>query len=91
MVDGTALGGPQDLRAALLARSDVFVATLTERLMTYALGRELEPRHAGRPRRRACRRGGELHLRSLLQAIVASDSFQKRVKTGDAPVPREVD
>ena len=42
MVDGTELRGPQDLRRALLARSDVFVAALTERLMTYALGRELE-------------------------------------------------
>ena len=29
-------------------------------------------------------------LRALVQAIVASDSFQKRMKTGDAPVPNAV-
>jgi hypothetical protein len=26
-------------------------------------------------------------LRALVQGIVASDSFQKRTKTGDSPVP----
>jgi hypothetical protein len=88
MVDGTALGGPQDLRAALLARSAVFVATLTERLMTYALGRELGshdmPVVRGVVRAAAAE---DYTLRSLLQAIVSSDSFRKRAKTGDAPVP----
>jgi hypothetical protein len=34
--------GPDDLRRALLSRPDQFVQTLTERLMTFALGRELE-------------------------------------------------
>ncbi len=87
MVDGTALGGPQDLRAALLARSDVFVATLTERLMTYALGRELGSHDMPVVRGVVRAAAAESYtLRSLLQAIVASDSFQKRVKTGDAPV-----
>jgi uncharacterized protein DUF1592/uncharacterized protein DUF1588/uncharacterized protein DUF1585/uncharacterized protein DUF1587/uncharacterized protein DUF1595 len=88
MVDGTALSGPQDLRKALLARSDVFVATFTERLMTYALGRELTA--ADMPVVRGVVRAAapEDHtLRALVQAIVASDSFQKRVKAGDAPVP----
>ena len=42
MTDGTQLAGPDDLRRALLSRSDAFVTALTERLMTYALGRELE-------------------------------------------------
>ncbi|HWK54271.1 MAG TPA: DUF1592 domain-containing protein [Hyphomicrobiales bacterium] len=39
--DGVAIDGPADLRAALVARSDMFVQTLTENLMTYALGRQL--------------------------------------------------
>ena len=34
--------GPAQLRAALLARSDAFVTSGTEKLMTYALGRRLE-------------------------------------------------
>ena len=41
------------LRQALLKRPEVFVGTLTEKLLTYALGRGLEPpRHAGRARDR---------------------------------------
>ncbi len=88
MVDGTALRGPQDLRAALLARSDVFVAAMTERLMTYAMGRELESNDM--PVVRAVVRAAareDYTLRALVQAIVASDTFRKRVKAGDAPVP----
>jgi hypothetical protein len=42
MPDGTQFGGPDGLRQALLG-SDRFVMTLTEKLMTYALGRGLEP------------------------------------------------
>jgi hypothetical protein len=42
MVDGTKLSGPASLREALMSRSDVFVSTLTEKLMTYALGRGLK-------------------------------------------------
>ena len=42
LVDGTILNGPDDLRAALLKRHDQFVQTLTEKLMTYALGRGVE-------------------------------------------------
>jgi hypothetical protein len=88
MVDGTALRGPQDLREALLARSDAFVATFAERLMTYAMGRELTPQDM--PVVRGVVRTAAAHdntLRALVQAIVASDSFQRRMKTGDAPVP----
>ena len=33
--------GPSDLRKALLARPDQFVQTITEKLMTFALGRSL--------------------------------------------------
>ena len=39
MVDGTKLSGPASLREALLSRSDVFVSTLTQKLMTYGMGR----------------------------------------------------
>ena len=88
MVDGTALRGPQDLREALLARSDAFVSTFAERLMTYAMGRELTA--ADMPVMRGVVRAAAADdntLRALVQAIVASDSFQERMKTGDAPVP----
>jgi hypothetical protein len=87
MVDGTALSGPQDLRAALLARSNVFVAAFTERLMTYALGSELTAADMPVVRGVVRAAAAENHtLRALVQAIVASDSFRKRVKMGGVPV-----
>jgi hypothetical protein len=42
LVDGTAVSGPNDLRLALLKRPDQFAQTVTEKLMTYALGRSIE-------------------------------------------------
>ncbi|HEU4620072.1 MAG TPA: DUF1592 domain-containing protein [Gammaproteobacteria bacterium] len=42
LADGTAVDGPIDLRKALLERPDQFVQTLTEKLMTFALGRGIE-------------------------------------------------
>ena len=42
LVDGTAVNGPADLRAALLAQPEQFVQTLTEKLSMYALGRSIE-------------------------------------------------
>ena len=42
LVDGTPVSGPVDLRAALNRRPEQFVQTLTEKLMTYALGRSVE-------------------------------------------------
>ena len=42
LADGTPVDGPVALRKALPARPNVFVGTLTEKLMTYALGRGLE-------------------------------------------------
>src|SRR5207237_5832901 len=42
MPDGTKFEGAAGLRTALLNRSELFVTTLTEKLLTYALGRGLE-------------------------------------------------
>jgi hypothetical protein len=42
LADGTKINGLEDLRKALLAHPERFVGTLTEKLMTYALGRGLE-------------------------------------------------
>jgi hypothetical protein len=41
--DGTNINGISDLRTALLARPENFVDNLTGKLLTYALGRGLEP------------------------------------------------
>ena len=42
LVDGTPVSGPDDLRQALVKRPQQFVQTMTERLLTYALGRSVE-------------------------------------------------
>ena len=41
MLDGTEFDGVEGLREALLRRSDLFLTTVTEKLLTYALGRGL--------------------------------------------------
>jgi mono/diheme cytochrome c family protein len=43
LYDGTRMTGPAGLRAALLKHQDMFVLSFTERLMTYSLGRRVEP------------------------------------------------
>jgi hypothetical protein len=40
--DGSKIGGPEELRAALLARPDQFVQTFVEKLLAYSLGRSIE-------------------------------------------------
>jgi hypothetical protein len=43
LYDGTPFNGPAGLRAALLKRQDVYLMGFTESLLTYALGRRIEP------------------------------------------------
>ena len=40
--DGTKFNGPSELRQVLVTHSDEFLTTMTEKLLTYALGRGLE-------------------------------------------------
>jgi hypothetical protein len=41
LMDGTVVSGPDDLRKALASRPDQFVQTMTEKFLSYALGRSL--------------------------------------------------
>ena len=43
LYDGTKMNGPAGLRSALLKHQDAFLLSFTENLMTYALGRRVEP------------------------------------------------
>ncbi len=77
--DGTQIRGPDDVRSALLARPDQFVQTLTERLLTYALGRGID--YYDMPTIRAVVRDAardNYRFSSLVMHIVTSDAFQKR-------------
>ena len=81
LADGTPVTGPGDLRRAVLSRSDAFMTTATEKLMTYALGR---PVHAyDMPTVRAIvhrAAANNNRFSSLVTGIIESDAFQKRVK-----------
>jgi hypothetical protein len=77
--DGSKFDGPGELRAALLKHPDQFVQTLTEKLMTYALGRTVEYRDMPTVRkvvRDAAR--DDYRFSSLVMSIVNSDQFQMR-------------
>jgi Protein of unknown function (DUF1592)/Protein of unknown function (DUF1588)/Protein of unknown function (DUF1585)/Protein of unknown function (DUF1587)/Protein of unknown function (DUF1595) len=75
--DGTHLNGPDDLRNALLRKPDQFVQNLTEKLMTYALGRTLD--YKDMPGVRAIVRSAasdDYRFESLVMGIVTSPTFQ---------------
>ena len=76
--DGTRFEGPAGLREALLS-SDRFVATLTEKMLTYALGRGLEYYDA--PAVRAILRDAardDYRFSSLIAGVVQSTPFRMR-------------
>jgi len=78
--DGTALKGPVALRKVLLNHSDEFLTTITEKLLTYALGRGLEAADAPavrRIKRDAAR--ANCTFASLIQGIVTSTPFDMRM------------
>jgi hypothetical protein len=81
MVDGTLINSPATLRAALLTRPEAFMASISERLLTYALGRELEPYDGPAVRRIIQQATAEgFTMAALVKAIVMSDPFQQRIK-----------
>jgi hypothetical protein len=85
--DGTQLNGPDDLRNALLRKPDQFVQTLTEKLMTYALGRTLD--YKDMPQVRAIVRAAaadNYRFQTLVMDIVTSPPFQM----ARAPAPVDV-
>jgi hypothetical protein len=78
--DGSTFSGVSGLRSALLRRPELFVGTLTEKLMTYGLGRGVEPYDA--PTIRTIVRNAQsqnYRFSSLVLGIVGSDAFQMRV------------
>jgi len=84
--DGTPFNGVAELRRALLKRPARFVGTLTEKLLTYALGRGLE--YYDMPAVRAIVRRAEdqeYRVSSLIMAIVESLPFRER-QTASASV-----
>jgi len=81
LVDGTPLNTPADLKKALLSRSDMFVTTATEKMLTYALGRPVD--HHDMPAVRSIvkdvSKNGD-RVSALVLGIAKSASFQTKVK-----------
>jgi hypothetical protein len=76
---GVAINGVVDLRAQLVARPEIFARTVTERLLMYAVNRQLE--HFDMPQVRAIVRAAakdNYKLSSLILGIVNSDAFRKQ-------------
>jgi hypothetical protein len=81
LADGAKVNGPMDLRKAIVARPDAFATVVTERMMTYALGRGLEP--ADMPVvRRIVKKSGQngYSLSTIVNEIIASAPFQMRTR-----------
>ena len=76
---GGSFDGVSGLREAVLARPEVFVGTMTEKLLTYALGRGLD-HHDGAAVRRIARDAAKQDYRfsALVLGIVESMPFQMR-------------
>jgi hypothetical protein len=79
MPDGTEFVGVEGLRKALLS-SDLFVTTMTEKLMTYALGRGLEPFDMPTVRR-IVRAAAEEDYRfgTFIMGVIRSPAFRMRM------------
>ena len=80
--DGTTFEGPTGLRDYLLTRSEEIVTSVTEKLLTYALGRGVE--YYDRPAVRSIVKGAapsDYTLSSIILGIVESTPFQMRSST----------
>ncbi|HJT86998.1 MAG TPA: DUF1588 domain-containing protein, partial [Bryobacteraceae bacterium] len=86
LADGTKVNGVVSLRQALLSRPEVFINTLTEKLLTYALGRGLDYRDM--PAVRAIVRNAakdNYRFSSLILGVAESIPFRMRNAAPAAP------
>jgi hypothetical protein len=87
--NGREVDGPIQLRDAIFGGRDLFVRSLTEKLMMYAVGRELDyydmPQVRAIVRRAAAR---DYRLSAIVSGIVTSDAFrlqgEDKLKTQDS-------
>jgi len=81
LADGSQVNGPVALRQAIASRPDAFVTVVTEKMLTYALGRGLEPSDMPVVRRIVKKAAqNDYRLSSIVLGIVESAPFQMRTK-----------
>jgi hypothetical protein len=84
LVDGTPVSNARELSEALLARPDLLVQTLTENLLTFALGRPLEYYDMPTVRAIAHQAASDGNrFAAIVEGVVASDAFLMQ-RTADA-------
>jgi len=86
--DGTKIDGPAGLRGWLAGYRTQFVEVVTEKLLTYALGRGVE--YQDMPLVRAIARDADrsgARFSSLVLGVVGSKPFQMNMKAREAPTP----
>jgi hypothetical protein len=77
--DGSEFDGVSGLEQALLSRPEIFVRTMTEKLFTFALGREVEYFDAPAIRKiMHDAKAHDYHFSSLIAGIASSIPFQMR-------------
>jgi hypothetical protein len=77
--DGSPVTGARDLRGALVADPERFAQTLTENLITYALGRTIDYRDMPTVRRIVQDAASDdFRFESIVLGIVSSDAFRQR-------------
>jgi hypothetical protein len=77
--DGRQFTGAAGLQQALLSRPELFVSAISEKLLTYGLGRGLEPYDAPAVRKIVRdSRGSDYRFSSLILGVVNSTPFQMR-------------
>jgi hypothetical protein len=84
LLDGTRINGPVELRRALLKNPEIFVGTMTEKLMIYALGRGLDG--VDMPAvRKIVRDASQSKYRfsSLITGVIQSTPFRMRKKESE--------
>jgi hypothetical protein len=81
LADGSKVNGPAALRQAIVSRPDAFVTVIATRMLTYALGRGLEPSDMPVVRRIVRKAAqNDYRLSSIVMGIVESAPFQMRTK-----------
>jgi len=89
LADGSQVNGPVALREAIVSRPDAFVTVVTEKMLTYALGRGLEPADMPVVRRIVKKAAqNDYRLSSIIIGIVESAPFQMRTKLEPAETVR---
>jgi hypothetical protein len=89
LVDGSKVAGITDLRESLVRRSDQFARVVTEKMMTYALGRGVE--YQDMPLVRSIvhdSAASNYKFSSIVMGIVKSAPFQMNMKTSGSSQQR---